>query len=246
MADFTADQVDLCLGEMVQDVAEDHVSASEVRLDTGACLPPVTILSVKNSTVVQAAATWAKSDSTTGEPAKHQRQHAEEDSDQPAEPDLDEPVLLQQPSLQAGHASKTAALPEQAELHPVAPEPSYPEEQEATSRVSEEYPEPLVNPAAGGVERMPDPSDRAAANLSKELRKLQAESAVLQEHSRRLQEKAAVVQQQRASADQVRQYRAACAQRSLAMCQKWCSYKLACYISSAPLVVFASGEGHGF
>lgn len=49
MADFTADQVDLCLGEMVQDVAEDHVSASEVRLDTGACLPPVTILSVKTA-----------------------------------------------------------------------------------------------------------------------------------------------------------------------------------------------------
>ena len=62
---------------------------------------------------------------------------------------------------------------------------------------------------------MPNPSDRAAATLSKELRKLQAESAVFQEHSHRLQEKASVVQQQRASADQVcgQQYKATNANR---------------------------------
>ena len=44
-----------------------------------------------------------------------------------------------------------------------------------------------------------DQKDRTAATLSKELRKLQAETSVLQEHSRRLQEKAAVIQQQRAA-----------------------------------------------
>ena len=30
MADFSEDQVDLCLGAMVQDVAEDNISPSEV------------------------------------------------------------------------------------------------------------------------------------------------------------------------------------------------------------------------
>ena len=58
-----------------------------------------------------------------------------------------------------------------------------------------------ANPAV----RQATPQDQRkknAAALSKELRKLQAETTVLQEHSRRLQEKAAVIQQQRA-ADQV-------------------------------------------
>ena len=34
--DFAADQVDLCLGDMVQDVAQDQVSGAEVRPQTGA------------------------------------------------------------------------------------------------------------------------------------------------------------------------------------------------------------------
>lgn len=183
-----------------------------------------------NSTVVQVAATWANSDSSTDESEKR---ITEDVSDQPAAPGPERPVLLQKPSSFTGPTSETPALPEQAELDPVKPESPYSEAQEPTARVSQdnqaaqevtprvmqenpgaqeatpqvlqEYPDATVNPAAaaGGVGSMPNASDRAAATLSKELRKLQAESAVLQEHSRRLQEKAAVVQQQRASADQV-------------------------------------------
>ncbi|KAL3148466.1 hypothetical protein ABBQ38_013911 [Trebouxia sp. C0009 RCD-2024] len=204
--DFTADQVDLCLDEIVQDVVEDKASAAE------------------------AAATWAKADSSTDE---SERRITEDVSDQPVAPGPERPVLLQKPSSPTGRASETPALREQAELDPVKPESSYPAEQEPTPRVSQdyqaaqevtprvtqedpgaqeatpqvlqEYPEATVNPAAGDAGSMPNASDRAAATLSKELRKLQAESAVLQEHSRRLQEKAAVVQQQRASADQAKQ-----------------------------------------
>lgn len=97
-----------------------------------------------------------------------------------------------------------APYPEEQEATPgtsVAeyPEAPYPEQQEATTLPW--IPEVPVNPVE--AEGMPDPSDKTAASLSKALRKMQAESAVLQEHSRRLQEKAAMIQQQRASADQV-------------------------------------------
>lgn len=154
----------------------------------------------QNSTVVQAAATWANSDPSTGLPTKRQSQ---QEVDQPAASSTDGSDFAQQPSLNTGHASETP-LPEEAESAPAKQQMSYQEEQDITPRASvEEYPEALGSAAAAEADSLPGASDKTAANLSKALRKLQAESAVLQEHSRRLQEKAAVIQQQRASADQV-------------------------------------------
>lgn len=154
----------------------------------------------KNSAVVQAVAIWAESESSTALPAQRQSQHIEQEAGQPAASSTDESVLLQQPSLKSAHASER--LLEEPESLPAKPEGSDQEEQETFLTTSvEEYPEATVD--EGVAESMPGPSDKAAASLSKALRKLQAESSVLQEHSRRLQEKAAVIQQQRASADQV-------------------------------------------
>lgn len=45
MADFSEDQVDLCLGAMVQDVAEDNISPSEVESMVDRRLLPVLLLS---------------------------------------------------------------------------------------------------------------------------------------------------------------------------------------------------------
>ncbi len=39
MANFSEDQVDLCLGELVQDVAEDTISAAEVQCREHSLLP---------------------------------------------------------------------------------------------------------------------------------------------------------------------------------------------------------------
>ena len=76
-------------------------------------------------------------------------------------------------------------------------------DEEANENMAEVAAQPAEPPAEAPVADLPSQGDKAAATLSKELRKLQAESAVLQEHSRRLQEKAAFMQQQRMSADQV-------------------------------------------
>lgn len=112
-------------------------------------------------------------------------------------------VFAQQSSFSKGDASERC-LPEEAESPPAKQEVFYREEQDVTPRAPVgEYLETPVSAAAAEADTTPGPSDKAAANLSKALKKLQVESAVLQEHSRRLQEKAAVIQQQRASADQV-------------------------------------------
>ena len=146
---------------------------------------------------LQAAALWAQSDSSSGQ--YKEPEGLNEGTYQPDSggADTDTAAYLQQPSSQEvqGPAS---SLPEPTE-------PSSPE-QEMTPRASvEEYSEASANSTVAQNDSMPGGhTDRAAANLSKELRKLQAESAVLQEHSRRLQEKAAVIQQQRTSSDQVR------------------------------------------
>lgn len=143
---------------------------------------------------------WAESDSSTALPAHRQRQHTEQEADQPAASSTDASVLIQQPSIENVHT--TERLLEEAESLPGKQEDSLQGEQEAFPRTSvEEYPEATVD--EGVADSTPGPSDKTAAGLSKALRKLQAESAVLQEHSRRLQEKATVIQQQRASADQV-------------------------------------------
>ena len=153
-----------------------------------------------NSTVFQAAATWANSDSSTGQ---QHRQHSKQEVDQPAASSTNGSAFAQQPSLKKGHAPETP-LPEEAESPPADQQMSYQEEQDVIPRASvEQYSEALGNEAAAEADSMPGPSDKTAANLSKALRKMQAESAVLQEHSRRLQEKAVAIQQQRASADQV-------------------------------------------
>lgn len=205
MVELTADQhVDLCLGDMVQDLVEDNVTAAQVRPDM--CLLPNVVLLSQNSAVVQAAAVWAESDSSTALPAQRQGQQIEQEADHPAASSTDASVLIQQPSIKTAHTSE--GLPEEPEeleepeSAPVKQEGSHQEEQENFLETSvEDYPEAAVS--EGVAESMPGPSDKTAAGLSKALRKLQAESAVLQEHSRRLQEKATVIQQQRASADQV-------------------------------------------
>ena len=117
------------------------------------------------------------------------------------EPDT---VAAQEPEDTAGQKPEDAAA---QEPDIVAQQPMATEQEQLVETDTDSLPagmettyQALSSATASNTTRQ-DQKDRTAATLSKELRKLQAETTVLQEHSRRLQEKAAVIQQQR-TADQ--------------------------------------------
>ena len=118
--------------------------------------------------------------------------------------------LTQQAGSQQEQDSETAIDTELQFEAAVQDEPAAASEQPATEEeqvlaeqamlsMPEDTTEQLTASPAVRQATPQDQRKKNAAALSKELRKLQAETTVLQEHSRRLQEKAAVIQQQRAA-----------------------------------------------
>ena len=204
------------MGEVVQDVTEDDVSPAIVGLSSPCSFAHKSIH--KHDTFAalrQAAAAWAHADLRLSQPEQAEipadfelaSQEMAEGNDQQSTDEYEGqafgmPQADEQQSTEEQPTEQTATQLEDdvSTAHQL-------EQEEEPEDAREDMAAPAAQPADPQAEvsvaDIPSQGDKAAATLSKELRKLQAESAVLQEHSRRLQEKAALMQQQRMSADQV-------------------------------------------
>lgn len=216
--------VDLCLEDVLQDVTGDDSSperVSQTRCSTlFAWAKPTLGTHCGAAAFLQASEGWSLADreaSTNNQQAgpaepeevTSEQQYRDEDNKHISQAEME--MADESEGQQEENTTDTAAdVQSQSEAY-AEPEPesvptqsSLPQQdqfiieqslQRAPTDTEEQLAEaPETKHPSGHAQK-----DRSAALLSKELRKLQAETTVLQEHSRRLQEKAAVIQQQRAA-----------------------------------------------
>lgn len=220
MQPSSSNLVDLCLADVLQDVTGDNLSAQEVRhiCCKHGCLSQ--FQAMYQSFALQASDAWRQADkdasfsrqqatlaTAAGTAYEQLKWDANSEHTPEAGQDLTEELDAQQEgpgnddSMQ--DVSDSPAEPEETAQEWTEQEPSGHEEspalQQQQSATQEEIAEQLPGPPAVKQTSRQEQQDRSAATLSKELRKLQAETTVLQAHSKRLQEKAATIQQQRAA-----------------------------------------------